>query len=158
MIHIIKGDLFTTDADVICHQVNCQGVMGSGVAKQVKEKYPKAYKEYKEICRHAFCCNDENYPFKIFNLLGYVQIVETQDKIIANLFCQLNYGYNGKRYTNYEAIYEAFEFLNNQFEQNVTFAFPYKIGCDRGGGNWDIILKMMEVVFKNREIFIYKLK
>lgn len=40
MIKHIKGDIFQSSADVILHQVNCQGVMGSGVAKQVREKYP----------------------------------------------------------------------------------------------------------------------
>lgn len=40
MIKHIKGDIFQSGADVILHQVNCQGVMGSGVAKQVREKYP----------------------------------------------------------------------------------------------------------------------
>lgn len=30
---IVDGDIFNCDADAILHQVNCQGVMGSGVAK-----------------------------------------------------------------------------------------------------------------------------
>ena len=37
MIKIINGDLFDTDANIICHQVNCKGKMGSGVALQVKK-------------------------------------------------------------------------------------------------------------------------
>ena len=49
MIKHIKRDIFKSGADLICHQVNCQGVMGSGIAKQVREKYPKVYKEYKRI-------------------------------------------------------------------------------------------------------------
>ena len=38
MIEHIKCDIFESGADAILHQVNCQGVMGSGIAKQVKEK------------------------------------------------------------------------------------------------------------------------
>lgn len=152
MIHIIEGDLFTTKADVICHQVNCQGVMGSGVAKQVKEKYPKAYEKYKAMCDDYWCSDEENF------LLGIAQIVKIDNKNIANLFCQFDYGYNGVRYTDYEAVYKAFTRLNENCPQDFTFAFPYHFGCDRGGANWDIIFKMMEVVFKDREIFIYKLK
>lgn len=30
------GDMFASDANVFVHQVNCKGVMGSGVAKQVR--------------------------------------------------------------------------------------------------------------------------
>lgn len=48
MIKHVKCDIFESDADVICHQVNWQGVMDSGVAKQVRERYPNAFEEYKE--------------------------------------------------------------------------------------------------------------
>ena len=34
----IRGDLLESKADYICHQVDCMGVMGSGVALQVKNK------------------------------------------------------------------------------------------------------------------------
>ena len=50
MIRVIDGDLFTTDARFIVHQVNCKGVMGSGVAKQVRNKYPHVFVEYKKAC------------------------------------------------------------------------------------------------------------
>ena len=40
MIKIFEGDLLESGANFICHQVNCQGVMGSGVAKQIKEQFP----------------------------------------------------------------------------------------------------------------------
>ena len=30
------GDMFASDANVFAHHVNCKGVMGSGVAKQVR--------------------------------------------------------------------------------------------------------------------------
>lgn len=43
---ILNGDLFKTPFEIIAHQVNCQGVMGSGVAKQVKEKFPYVYSTY----------------------------------------------------------------------------------------------------------------
>lgn len=43
MIEIIEHDLLMLDCDIICHQVNCQSVMGSGIAKQIKTKYPNVY-------------------------------------------------------------------------------------------------------------------
>lgn len=49
MIRYIKGDLLETDAPVIVHGCNCQGVMGSGVAKQIKEKYFTVYEIYRKI-------------------------------------------------------------------------------------------------------------
>ena len=34
MVKERKGDLLRSDAAIIAHQVNCQGVMGAGVARQ----------------------------------------------------------------------------------------------------------------------------
>ena len=41
-----NSDLTYSNAEMICHQVNCQGKMGSGVAKAIKEKFPTAYQMY----------------------------------------------------------------------------------------------------------------
>lgn len=49
-VQIIDGDLFQTHAKYICHQVNCQARMGSGVAKQVRAKYPEVYNAYVGFC------------------------------------------------------------------------------------------------------------
>ena len=46
MIHHVKGNLLDSNCDYICHQVNCQGVMNSGVAKQIREKWPEVYESY----------------------------------------------------------------------------------------------------------------
>lgn len=40
----VKGDILATptrnEDTVICHQVNCCGVMGAGLAKQIRDKWP----------------------------------------------------------------------------------------------------------------------
>ena len=41
MLQIIKGDLLEADVFAICHQVNCQNVMGAGLAKAIATKWPK---------------------------------------------------------------------------------------------------------------------
>ena len=53
MIKIIDGDLFTSKANFIVHQVNCQGVMGSGVAAQVVEKFSHVETEYRKYLRYC---------------------------------------------------------------------------------------------------------
>ena len=35
-----------------------------------------------------------------------------------------------------------------------SVAFPYKMSSDRGGADWNIILAMIESVFKNTDITI----
>lgn len=144
MIKHIKCDIFESGADIICHQVNCQGVMGSGIAKQVREKYPAVYKDYKSMC-------------SIYNpkaLLGIAQFVGT-DKMyntpfigIFNLFGQENFGYDGKCYTNYTALYKCFEKVKEDtMDDKYTIAIPYLMGCYRGGGDWNIVYEMIEDIF-----------
>ena len=37
MIKERKGNLLQADAPMIAHQVNCQGVMGAGIARQIRK-------------------------------------------------------------------------------------------------------------------------
>ena len=137
MIKHIKCNIFESGADVICHQVNCQGVMGSGVAKQVKERYPIVYEQYKKVCT-----SDER-------LLGRTQIIPINNsQYIANLFAQDNYGYDKKCYTDYQALENCLKQIY-AFCPNKTIAFPYLMSCARGGGDWNIVYKMIEDIFKD---------
>ena len=103
MIKHIKCDIFESGADVICHQVNCQGVMGSGIAKQVREKYPEVFAYYKKMC------DELATKFGSNSLLGGIQVCPITSGWIANLFAQDKFGYDGKCYTDYTALYRCFE-------------------------------------------------
>lgn len=176
---IINGDLFSTDCEVIAHQVNCMGEMNSGVAKIVREKYPEVFDEYK------LSVNNLNNK-----CLGGCLLVKCRDgKHIANIFGQ--YLYNGceidkfsldayekpgyssstdsedlfstytRRYTNYEAFYRGLIRLRMHVSKHSlkSVAFPYNIGSDRGGASWNIIRRMIDDVFESTGIIvkIYKL-
>lgn len=140
------GNLLDAQTDVIAHQVNCQGVMGSGVAKQIKEKWPEVFEKY-------------HYHAKLsqYNVLGDCQMVRIEQyKFIANLFGQKYYGQENFRYTSYDAIYDALVKLNVYMQERncKSVAIPYKMSSDRGGADWNVILAMVESVFKNTNITI----
>lgn len=146
MIKHIKGDIFQSGADVILHQVNCQGVMGSGIAKQVREKYPVVYEAYKELC-------GQDEPK---NLLGIAQPVKADSKtIIVNMFAQEKFGYDGKRYTDYDALRKCFETVRDN-NATDTIAIPYLMGCYRGGGDWSVVSAMIEEIFTGCDVTIYE--
>lgn len=132
-VTIVPGDLFSTHCNIIAHQVNCKGVMGSGVAKTVKEKYPTVFTFYKEAC--------DKFKSKC---LGSCQLVPVaENKHIANIFGQDSYGYSGC-YTDYKALQRAFNHLYSfAAEHNYSVALPYLIGCCRGGGDWTIVFEMI---------------
>lgn len=131
-IRIVNDDLFKTKAEYICHQVNCQGRMGSGVAKIVRSRFPEAFEKYKKVCSEGKA------------RLGLTQYVVSKGKVIVNMFAQERYGYDGGRYTSYEAFAMCLEDIHRSVPKDSTIAMPYKIGCGLGGGNWDIIYEMIE--------------
>lgn len=143
------GNLLDAQTDIITHQVNCQGVMGSGIAKQIREKWANVYTAYRS----------EYDLFTDLNksLLGNCQLVKVNDnQHVANLFGQKYYGRDGRRYTSYDAIYDALTNLAVQMMDNgmKSLAIPYKMSSDRGGADWNVILAMIESVFKNTDITI----
>ena len=153
MIRYIKGDITKSDCDIICHQVNCQGAMNSGVAKAIREKWPEVYEVYNTWCTRFAWSKD---------LLGKMQAIEIDSikkRYVVNLFAQQYYGYEGARYTDYEAFYNSISHLAIELAAapKKTRAFPYKIGCVRGGANWNIIRTMIEEVFKDRDVYFYYL-
>src|SRR5579863_1959322 len=45
------GDLFAaTDMDALAHGVNCRGVMGAGIAKGFKARWPEMFAHYRTNC------------------------------------------------------------------------------------------------------------
>lgn len=144
----IVGDITETELKYIAHGVNCQNKMGSGVAKALYEKFPQVKSQY-----HTYCAP---VGYKI-ELLGRVHKVESQGKVIYNLFTQLNFGYDGTRYVNYAAIASCFTKLKNQCNIQEPIAIP-KIGCGLAGGNWTFVEQLInDTVGDDLEIWVYEL-
>ena len=88
MVEVKIGNVFDTDAKYICHQVNCKGKMASGVAKEVRERYPSVYWEYMSIWERSVGLGT--------SLLGQAQFIKVEpNRTIVNCFAQDNYGYDG---------------------------------------------------------------
>ena len=159
MIKIIDGDLFDTDAKFICHQVNCMGKMGSGVALQVREKFPHVYEEYKKVASPKMIGKVQVVPVDP-SLVGYpFRAIPREKQLICNLFAQNKYGYDGKQYTDINALFECFGVVawiaQNSFAKG-KIAMPYKIGCARGGADWDEVYKIIVHVFSNCEVELWR--
>ena len=65
---MIDGNIFDCTENIIVHQTNCQGVMGSGIAKQVKERYPEVFNAYYHYCKTT--SNTTSFAFHIYLLLS----------------------------------------------------------------------------------------
>lgn len=155
---IITGDILSPNVSdkkvIICHQVNCKGVMGAGLAKQIKNKYPEVFIKYYTYCLSAINSG------KSSDILGDILYVDTDDHNrykIANIFAQDNYG-KGKRYTDYMALCTAFRQLACLTTDEII-RIPFKMGCGLGGGDWSIVYQIIEdeLISKGKNVEIWRL-
>lgn len=151
MIKTVYGNILDATEDIICHQVNCQGVMGTGIAKALYQRWPIVKGAYQRFCQAESLGEPQN-------LLGKVQMVEVEPgKYVANIFGQLDYGRNPyKKYTDYVALTNAFNEIRNKYA-GKSLAYPYGFGCGLANGDWAIVSQMIETYFKDMNVTIYQL-
>ena len=141
MSNITEGNILSIERGLIVHQCNCRGVMGAGLAKQIKEKWPIVYNSYKKFIK------EENG--NVSNLLGEVQFIGVTKEIwVANLFGQDNFGRKKDVvYTSYSAHSKAWKMI--QLARNTSNVLenvyaPFYIGSGLANGDWKRIHKIAE--------------
>lgn len=140
MLIIKKGNLLEAKENIICHQVNENGVMGGGIAKQIADKYPNVEKEYKHIVE---------IEEDVIGMFHWVNI--ENDKYIANLFTQKEYE------TQYNKVKELFNHTKTLAkERNYSIATCYNYGCGIANGDWREVEKILIDIFDDYDITIYK--
>lgn len=153
-MQVIKfGDILSLNKGVIVHGCNAQGVMGSGLAAQIKSQYPECFKVYHDICKSEDRKSE---------LLGQIIPYSCGDLIIINAIVQLSFGKDGKKYVSYKALDMCFrtlsEVLDSMGEQEVHYPL---IGAGLGGGEWSIISQIIDSAFHaypkiTRNLWIYE--
>ncbi len=124
--------------------MNCKGSFAAGVAKQIRNKHPLAAQAYIDKFLH------EGWK------LGDVQFVKLPGGLtIANCATQYGYGYAGDQrvFVNYEAVAAVFTTLVKYSELGNSVAMP-RIGAGLAGGDWNIILKLLEDAAKDKDVDI----
>lgn len=147
------GDILQSNEEIIIHQVNCKGVMGGGIALQIRNKYPEVYADY-----HELCLSYNSSPYKrSSDLLGNIQVCKCSGgRTIINLFAQDGFG-RMKCQTDYEALNKCLTKVGAEFI-GKTIAIPYKMSCGLAGGDWSVVKKMIEDILIDCEVHIYKLE
>jgi len=118
MIEHKIGDLFSNTEGYIVHGCNAQGVMGSGVAKIVKDQYFDAFKRYAECYVYK---TNKGEP-----MLGSISWQKFNDNklMIVNAVTQEFYGAGGTLYTDYDAVRLCFAELMDDIHQHKEEHFP----------------------------------
>jgi O-acetyl-ADP-ribose deacetylase (regulator of RNase III) len=145
MIRYIKGDLLTSDLKIIAHGCNTHGIMGSGIALQIRERWPNVYQAYRQLYQEQGL------------QLGTIQPVATPDsRIVVNCMTQPAFGRDGGRYADYDAIAQCVHALNQvAMDHGVSEIGLPKIGAGLGGGDWTVIEGLIERNSKNFLPIVY---
>ena len=151
MIKYYTGDILESDVNIICQQVNHQGVMGSGLAKQIKDKYPDVMTNYLNLCKIDFEKLRRN------GIISWCAV--DSNKYIASIFGQDHYG-TDRNHTDYYALSSGLETVRQYAEtRGFSVGIPHGIGCGLGGGDWSIVSAIIRDVFKyspNLDVRVYK--
>lgn len=146
-MNIITGNLLDHKG-IIYHQVNAIGVMRAGLALQIRRKWPIVYDDYRKWLDEADRLGDA--------LVTWVEGTGRDKVCVASLCAQHDIS-RERIVTAYDALNSALEKLRYFLFQSPdsAFAFPYKLGCGLAGGNWNVVLPILERHFP--EGLIYKL-
>jgi len=150
MIKTVKGDLMLTEAEAIVNTVNCVGVMGKGIALQMKKAYPDNFKAYANACTKG-----EVKPGKMF---VYRLAEENKNpKFIINFPTKKHW----KNPSEIEYLQEGLDDLVKTVQEYgiQSVALP-PLGCGNGGLDWNIvrslIFEKLSKLPKNIEIELYE--
>jgi O-acetyl-ADP-ribose deacetylase (regulator of RNase III) len=155
-----------TGMNNIAHSCNTRNIMGGGIAKQIKNRYPQAYEADTKAYEQEY---DQDGNF--VHWLGKYSKVEIESKFlpnnkgrIYNLYTQGTLGV-GERQVNYEKFWRALKnmqedllFVQHETGDKQVLGLPYGISCGLAGGNWGIIKAMIEDVFLDSLIECYIVK
>lgn len=123
MITIIQnGDLLDSCAQTLVNTINCEGVMGKGIALRFKERFPKMYAEYKSKCEKGQVVTGKPYIYK--GLIG---------PAILNFPTKNEW----KSESKIEDIKAGLEHLTEHYKEwgILSLAVP-PLGCGQGGLDW----------------------
>lgn len=144
-LNYINSDIFTSlnKGDILLHGCNAQGVMGSGIAAQIKKRYPDCFKVYKNRVPYT----------KVGSVIWY----ESDSITIGNCITQAHYGRHPKvQYCSYDGIASCMvkvrEYLTDAGKNEVHMP---KIGAGLGNGDWNIIAPIVECQLRDFKANVY---
>lgn len=127
----VEGDIFTTEAKALGHGVNCEGVMGAGIAKEVRRRYPELYKHYRQLCKRG-----ELSP-------GGLYVYDAGDHFVYNIASQDLPGPHARLEWVAEGVRAALAHAHEKGLEEV--ALP-KIASNIGGLLWEDVEEVLKEV------------
>jgi O-acetyl-ADP-ribose deacetylase (regulator of RNase III) len=148
MIEYTTGDILEAQVDAIVNPVNCVGVMGAGLAKQFRERYPEMFERYKRWCNKG-----------LIELGVYMLYVTEEDRPKSGYpkfivcFPTKNHWADVSKLEDIEAclddLQDWVEVRQHSFDEInriKSIAFP-ALGCGLGGLDWKDVKPLIDKYF-----------
>lgn len=122
--------------DALIHQANCECAMGSGIAPKIASRWPQV--------RMADNSTHKKAKEKVGKFSVALVPLDNKNLFIINLYSQYLYArIRGDKVTDYEAMEHGLSALNLYLDKGSKICLP-KIGSGLGGGDWNVIEKIIE--------------
>jgi O-acetyl-ADP-ribose deacetylase (regulator of RNase III) len=149
MFKEVKGDLFEAPLKyAIGHGCNTHGVMGAGVAKEFKRRYPDEYLGYRINCDDGVFKGGEafaQYQQLTANVDGYE--IHGKGRLTFCLITQIEPGRNAQVPFIYSAVEHALSWCDWHHTSRggaiEALAIP-RLGCGIGGLEWGVVRPYLE--------------
>ena len=138
MIELATGDLLACGAEALVNPVNCDGVMGRGLAAQFKRAFPATFESYRAACKRGEVVPGRMNVFE----LG----ARSTPRFIIN-FPTKRHWRNQSRMKDIEAGLEALV-IDVQRLGVRSIAIP-PLGCGLGGLDWKEVRPRIERAFES---------
>lgn len=140
MIEYARGDILEADTEAIVNSVNCVGVMGRGLALQVKKAFPETFARYKAVCERG-----ELEPGRVFIHDRGALLPVDGPRYIANVPTKTHWRPPSK----VQYIEDGAEALVREVKrlQITSIAVP-PLGCGGGGLDWQKVEPVLVAAFE----------
>jgi O-acetyl-ADP-ribose deacetylase (regulator of RNase III) len=140
MLTYIYASLFDSPAQTLVNTVNTVGVMGKGIAKTFRDRYPAMFAEYRKLCDRG--------EFKI----GDLHLWKGDGRWVLNFPTKTTWQLPSKL----EYIEKGLETFVQNYEKMgiVSASFP-PLGCGNGNLNWTDVKPIIERYLGKISIPIY---
>lgn len=132
------GNIFDSECQALVNPINCEGVMGKGLALEFKNRYPDMFKEYKLACKRQSI----RYGGDIWVWINHELFSET--KIIIN-FATKEFWRNSSKLEWIERGLKNFIEKSSKLSLK-NIAFP-KLGCANGRLDWETQVKPLMIKY-----------
>jgi O-acetyl-ADP-ribose deacetylase (regulator of RNase III) len=147
-MQIVTGDLVELalqgQFDVVVQGCNCMCQMGKGVALTIKNTWPEVYA--------TDCLTTKGSPSKLGTVtVTTVKVANNKPLAVVNAYTQYKYA-SATPDADYTAIKDATTLVQKMYTgKKIGIS---KIGCGLAGGDWNIVLPILEEVFASEDVTV----